>query len=209
MDPTVLAGAIIILLFSVIVHEVMHGLAALYYGDRTAQNAGRLTLNPIPHIDPLGTVLLPVLLIATGSPVVFGWAKPVPINPLNFRNIRQGELVTSLAGILSNFALAIVAAIIFHLASKVAPINLLLLLKFTVDINLILGVFNLLPIPPLDGSKVVMSYLPYHLLQQYQKVERYGLMILILLWVIPFGNTTLLWSIIGFVLNIFHSILGV
>lgn len=209
MDPTVLAGAIVILLFSVIVHEVMHGLAALYYGDHTAEQAGRLTLNPIPHIDPLGTVLLPLLLIATGSPIVFGWAKPVPINPLNFRDIRQGELATSLAGILSNFAMAGIAAIIFHLTSNIAPLNILLMLKFAVDINLILGVFNLLPIPPLDGSKVVMSYLPYNLLKQYQNLERYGLIILILLWVIPFGNTTLLWAIIGSVLNLFHTILGV
>ena len=117
MDPTIFAGAIVILLFSVIVHEVMHGLVALKFGDRTAQNAGRLTLNPLPHIDPIGTILVPTILILSGlllpggNSFIIGWAKPVPVNPLNFSNFRTGELFVSLAGVGSNFALAIFAAI--------------------------------------------------------------------------------------------------
>lgn len=112
--PEFFALSIIVLLFSVIVHEVMHGVVALRFGDTTAQRAGRLTLNPIPHIDLFGTILLPALLIFTGSPILFGWAKPVPINPLNFSNIRRGELFVSAAGILANFGLAVAAAVIFH-----------------------------------------------------------------------------------------------
>jgi Zn-dependent protease len=208
MDPTFFAAAIVILLFSVIVHEVAHGLAARYFGDRTAEMAGRLTLNPVPHIDPVGTVLLPLFLIITGSPIVFGWAKPVPVNPFNFRDIRQGELVTSSAGIIANLLLAISAAVIFHLTPAS---NLLIkaLLGFAVDINLLLGVFNLLPVPPLDGSKIIMSFLPPRLAAQYQEIGRFGLLILLLLYIIPVGGTSLLWAILGVFLGVFHAILGV
>lgn len=209
MDPTVLALAIVILLFSVIIHEVAHGLAALYFGDRTAERAGRLTLNPLPHIDPIGTILLPLALILTRSPIIFGWAKPVPVNPLNFSDIKKGELMTSLAGVLSNLFLAISAAIIYRLTGGIASDTALAVLKFTVDINLILGIFNLLPIPPLDGSKVLMSYLPYNLLKSYQQLEKYGIFIILLLYLIPVGGTSLLWFILGTVINFFHSILGV
>lgn len=201
--------SIIILLLSVIIHEVAHGLSARYFGDHTAERAGRLTLNPIPHIDPFGTILLPLLLILTGSPVLFGWAKPVPINPLNFRDIRKGELVTSAAGVLANLALAAIGAIIFHSI----PQDFLPLVKslalFTVRINAVLAVFNLLPIPPLDGSKVVMSLLPAHLENEYRKLERFGFMILILLWIIPFGSSSVLGSILRFFLEILHSLLGI
>lgn len=201
--------SIIILLLSVIIHEVAHGLSARYFGDHTAERAGRLTLNPIPHIDPFGTILLPLLLILTGSPVLFGWAKPVPINPLNFRDIRKGELATSAAGVLANLALAAIGAIIFHSI----PQDFLPLVKslalFTVRINAVLAVFNLLPIPPLDGSKVVMSILPAHLENEYRKLERFGFMILILLWIIPFGSSSVLGSILRFFLEILHSLLGI
>lgn len=207
--PEVLALSIIILLLSVIIHEVAHGLAARYFGDHTAERAGRLTLNPIPHIDPFGTILLPLLLILTGSPVLFGWAKPVPVNPLNFRDIRKGELATSAAGVLANLALAAIGAIIFH----AIPQDFLPLVKslalFTVRINAVLAVFNLLPIPPLDGSKVVMSILPAHLENEYRKLERFGFMILILLWIIPFGSSTILGEILKFFLYILHSLLGI
>lgn len=209
MDPTVLALSIVILLFSVIFHEVMHGWVALKFGDRTALNAGRLTLNPLPHIDPIGTILLPLSLILLRAPFIFGWAKPVPVNPLNFSNIRQGELLTSAAGILGNLGLATVAAILFHLTGNLNNPLLQGVLSFTVNINLILAIFNLLPIPPLDGSKIVLSYLPAKYMSYYQQIEKYGIFILLLLWLIPFGNTTLLWAILGFFLNIFHAILGV
>lgn len=174
---------IVILLFSVILHEVMHGLVALKFGDNTAQRAGRLTLNPIPHIDLIGTILLPALSILYGG-VIFGWAKPVPVNPLNFTNLRKGELMVSAAGILANFGLAIGAAIIFRILNALPqtfPPIVGGILSFTVLINLVLGLFNLLPIPPLDGSKILLSQLSYNLAKQYQKIERYGFIILLLL----------------------------
>src|SRR3989338_10547971 len=162
MQPEFLALSIVILLFSVIVHEVMHGLVALKFGDHTAEKAGRLTLNPIPHIDPIGTILLPALILIpallTGTPPgpLLAWAKPVPVNPLNFSNIRKGELFVSAAGVLANFGLAVICALIFHILNSlpmVFPELLGRLLLFGVRINLFFGVFNLLPIPPLDGSK--------------------------------------------------------
>ncbi len=145
MDPLILSLSIIILLFSVIVHEVMHGLVALKFGDRTAQNAGRLTLNPIPHIDPIGTILLPAVflllpaLTGVSSQFFIAWAKPVPVNPLNFKNIRAGELWVSLAGVLSNFGLALIAALFYHLIPNTISKEVF---SFTVTINLMLGIFS-------------------------------------------------------------------
>jgi len=209
--PEFFALSIIVLLFSVIVHEVMHGLIALKFGDTTAQRAGRLTLNPIPHIDLFGTILLPALLIFTGSPILFGWAKPVPVNPLNFSNIRKGELLVSAAGILANFGLAIAAAILYHILNALPqqfPLFLGAILQFTVKINLVLGVFNLFPIPPLDGSKVLLSQLPLHLAKEYQKLDRYGFLILLLLMMIPFGHGSLLQTTLGFFVKLFSQLLG-
>ncbi|MDO8573865.1 MAG: site-2 protease family protein [Candidatus Daviesbacteria bacterium] len=209
--PEVFALSIIILLFSVIIHEVMHGLVALKFGDTTAQRAGRLTLNPIPHIDLFGTILLPAILIFTGSPILFGWAKPVPVNPLNFTSLRKGELFVSAAGILANFSLAILAAVIFHILNALPqtfPALLGSLLRFTVLINLVLGIFNLFPIPPLDGSKILLSQLPYKLAKSYQKLEPYGILILLILLMVPFGRASLLQTILGFFLNFFLKILG-
>ncbi|MBI2314578.1 site-2 protease family protein [Candidatus Daviesbacteria bacterium] len=208
--PELLALSIVILLFSVIVHEVMHGWVALKFGDTTAQRAGRLTLNPIPHIDLFGTILLPGLLIFTGSPILFGWAKPVPVNPLNFSNLRKGELLVSAAGILANFSLAIIAALLYHLFNSFnqTPELILDLLRFAIRINLILGIFNLLPIPPLDGSKVLMSQLPLKLARSYQRIEPYGILILLLLLMIPFGRTSLLQGVLGLFVGLFSRILG-
>lgn len=209
--PEFLSFSIIILLFSVIVHEVMHGLVALKFGDTTAQRAGRLTLNPIPHIDLFGTILLPALLIFTGSPILFGWAKPVPVNPLNFSSLRKGELMVSAAGILANFSLAIVAAILYHFLNALPqtfPALLGSLLRFTVLINLVLGIFNLFPIPPLDGSKILLSQLPYNLAKSYQRIEPYGFLILLMLLMIPLGRTSLLQAILGFLVGFFSKFLG-
>ena len=205
------AISIIVLLFSVIIHEVMHGLIALKFGDTTAQKMGRLTLNPIPHIDLFGTILLPALLILTGSPILFGWAKPVPVNPLNFTNIKRGEFFVSAAGILANFGLAIAAAILYHILNALPqtfPAILGATLIFTVKINLILGVFNFFPIPPLDGSKILLSQLPYNLAREYQKLDRYGFLILVALMLIPLGGTSLLQTILGFFVGLFSQILG-
>jgi len=209
--PEFFAISIVILLFSVIVHEVMHGYVALKFGDHTAERAGRLTLNPIPHIDLFGTILLPGLLILTGSPILFGWAKPVPVNPLNFSNLRRGELFVAAAGILANFSLAIAAALIYHLLNALPqtfPTLVGSLLRFTVLINLVLGIFNLFPIPPLDGSKILLSQLPYNLARSYQRIEPYGFLILLILLMVPFGNTSLLQTILGFFVGIFSKLLG-
>lgn len=208
MEPVLLALIVVIVLFSVIIHEVMHGVMALRFGDRTALHAGRLTLNPLPHIDPIGTVLIPFLLILTGSPILFGWAKPVPVNPFNFRDIRKGEFFVSIAGILANLTLAIIAGLIVGFASNSLSPVVGSALLFTIDINLILAVFNLLPVPPLDGSKILMSFLPPHLAAEYQKLERYGLFILLFLLLIPLGRTTIIGLILGTVLRFAHSILG-
>ena len=215
MQAEVLAVGIIILLFSVILHEVMHGWAALQFGDHTAERAGRLTLNPLPHIDPIGTILVPAVLIlpavflGTSPGFIIGWAKPVPVNPLNFRDFRRGELLVSAAGVLINFGLAIAAALIFHLVKGSGNLPIQSLLLFTININLILGVFNSLPIPPLDGSKMVLSFLPPKLATQYQSLEKYGLLILLFLLFFPFGPVSPLGVILGFFLNLFRTILGV
>ena len=206
MNPEFLALSIVILLFSVILHEVMHGLVALKFGDHTAQAAGRLTLNPIPHIDLFGTILLPALLIFTGSPILFGWAKPVPVNPLNFSHIRKGELFVSAAGILANFGLAITAALCYHFLNALPQTFASLLgflLRYTVTINLVLGAFNLFPIPPLDGSKILLSQLPYNLARQFERLEPYGFIILLILMTGGFLQT-----ILGFFVSLFSSLLG-
>ena len=206
MQPEFLAVSIIILLFSVILHEVMHGLVAKKFGDRTAEAAGRLTLNPIPHIDPIGTILLPGLLLLTGAPILFGWAKPVPVNPLNFSNLRRGELMVSAAGILANFSLAILAALIYQILNAMPqtfPVLVGSLLRFAVMINLILAIFNLFPIPPLDGSKILLSQLPYNLARQYERIEPYGFVILLLLLA-----TGILQNIMSLILPILSSFLG-
>lgn len=183
----------------------MHGFVALQYGDETALRAGRLTLNPLPHIDPFGTILFPALLLLTGSPILFGWARPVPVNPLNFSDLRRGELLVSAAGILANLALASIAAVLYHLISIIpeAPTLALQLLRYTVTINLILGVFNLFPIPPLDGSKVLMSTLPYNLARSYGRLDQYGFLLLLLLLF-----TGIPQAMLGIIVGILSKLLG-
>lgn len=182
-NPQLLALTILILLFSVIVHEVFHGLAARYFGDHTAENMGRLTLNPIPHIDPIGTIIVPLMLIVTtGGQMLLGWAKPVPVNPLNFSNLRTGELVTSFAGIAINLVLAIISALIFRISlAQDGPVLLVAAAEYATRINLLLAFFNLLPVPPLDGSKMLMSQLSYKAAAAFQRIEPYGFIILIFL----------------------------
>lgn len=201
MTEYVLAASVIILIFSVIVHEVMHGYIALIFGDHTAERAGRLTLNPIPHIDPIGTILLPGATLLLGylfpgsGGFLIGWAKPVPVNPLNFSDIRKGELFVSSAGVLSNFVLALVFAVLYHITNALTP-NLLArtIFEFGVQINLVLAVFNLLPVPPLDGSKVLITLLPYQAARRFELVSmQYGFFIIILL---------LYLNIIGTIMNL-------
>jgi Zn-dependent protease len=165
----------------VVVHEAAHALAARLLGDDTAKQAGRLTLNPLAHIDPVGSVLLPALLVISHSPVVFGWAKPVPINPLNFRNPRMGLLISSLAGPAANLALAFFFAVLFKMGIFAPQTPGWVFLLQGVVISLVLGFFNLIPIPPLDGSNMLLSVLPARMLRVYAILEKYGFIILIVL----------------------------
>lgn len=170
----------VVLLFSVIVHEVAHGYVALLNGDPTARLSGRITLNPIPHIDPIGTILLPLILLFTGSRLLFGWAKPVPVNPSYFRNYRLGEVTCSFAGPASNLLLALLFSFILRLG--LGGPGLMLLAYYGCTINIFLALFNLIPIPPLDGSHLVAAFLPYRLAQMYRYLEPVGFIILLLLF---------------------------
>ena len=170
----------VVLLFSVIVHEVAHGYVALLNGDPTARLAGRITLNPGPHIDPVGTIVLPLLLLITNAGVLFGWAKPVPVNPYNYRHYRWGEFSVSAAGPLSNLALAVVFAMLLRLG--LGNPGLLKLAYYGVSINVFLALFNLVPIPPLDGSHIVAILLPPSLARLYAHLEPVGFVLLLLLF---------------------------
>ena len=163
--------------FSIILHEVAHGYAAYRMGDPTAAHSNRLTLNPMAHIDLFGSIILPVVLIVTGSPVLLGWAKPVPINPYHFWNLKRGIMITGAAGPLANFALALVSGLLFHLMAPMSEVMGWFLAYFCAT-NVALGVFNLLPIPPLDGSRVLYGLLPRGMDDKYLSIERYGMFIL-------------------------------
>jgi len=171
--------SLIVLLFSVILHEVAHGSVALKLGDHTAKYAGRLTLNPLKHIDPFGTIILPALLILTKSPFVIGWAKPVPVNPYNLRDPKWGMLKVSLAGPLANFSVAV----IFGLISRFVPLpeTTAMLFGLIVIYNFAWALFNMLPIPPFDGSHIFFSFLPPSFDGVKIFLHKYGLFILIFL----------------------------
>jgi Zn-dependent protease len=173
---------IIILIFSVIIHEVSHGAMALAFGDRTAQYEGRLTLNPIKHIDLFGSIILPLILVLTNSSFMIGWAKPVPYNPYNLRNPKIGEPMVALAGPLSNILVAIIFGLIIRFVLVLNPslISLVTVFSYVVIINISLAIFNLVPIPPLDGSKILFSIFPNRF--TFSEVwARYGIILIILL----------------------------
>lgn len=180
MDPIVIFS-IAILIMSVVIHEVAHGYAALWQGDVTAKYAGRLTLNPIKHLDPFGSVILPGLLALLNTGFIFGWAKPVPYNPYNLRNQRWGELFVAIAGPVSNIIIAICFSVLIRLAPVLGLSQSFLEISMVVVlINLVLAVFNLMPIPPLDGSKILFSLLSPERGQAFRSfVERYGLLLVV------------------------------
>lgn len=189
-----LAGlfTVIIVLMSVVVHEVAHGYAALAFGDRTALMAGRLTLNPLKHLDPIGSVILPLILILTHAPFPFGWARPVPYNPFNLRDQKWGTLAVSAAGIGANFGLAIVFSLILRgaLFFGVTSVPFLSVVSLIILANISLGIFNLLPVPPLDGSRIFFALLPPSLRVWEARFEAYALpavlVLMILLWKFDF-----------------------
>lgn len=202
------------ILFAITFHEVSHGYIANRLGDPTAKFMGRLTLNPIAHIDPVGTVLMPImLLIMTGGQVMFGYAKPVPINPANFRDPRRDMAISAAAGPLSNIFLAIVSVVIikliiiplyvlFGVSGAVVFEPLKTMFVASVYFNVILAVFNMIPIPPLDGGRVLVGLLPHKQAMAYSRIEPFGFIILIILIM-----TGIAWSFIMPIVNLFLSIL--
>jgi Zn-dependent protease len=168
---------IVVLVFSVVLHEVSHGYVAEQLGDPTARRLGRLTLNPLKHLDPFGSVILPLLLALLPGGIVFGWAKPVPYDPRNLRNPERGGAIIAAAGPLTNFILAAVFALVIRVLQL--PLPLEILFGYIVYINVSLGIFNLVPIPPLDGSKVLFGFIPAFAPELRMMLERYGLFVLI------------------------------
>ncbi|MDP2641094.1 MAG: site-2 protease family protein [Candidatus Yanofskybacteria bacterium] len=197
-----------VLIFSVVLHEVSHGLAAYSQGDSTAKDAGRLTLNPIPHIDPVGSILVPLILVLLPVRGLIAWAKPVPVNPLNFRNRKWGEVQVSLAGIAANLALAVTFGLLLRFGMNQEALQAIVpILRDIVLLNIILGIFNMVPIPPLDGSHVLSVFLPPQLAEVRDFFFRYGFfMLLALIFLFPglfFG------LILIPILGLFQLIVGV
>jgi Zn-dependent protease len=164
--------SLVVLLFSIIIHEVSHGYAALFLGDHTAEYEGRLTLNPLRHIDLIGTIILPLICVLSPGGFFFGWAKPVPYNPHNLRNQRWGEAIVAAAGPLSNILIALIFGMIVRFYDSSPAV--FVLCQIIVLVNVTLAVFNLMPIPPLDGSKILSAVLPSGFLRVRQSIERFG-----------------------------------
>jgi len=203
MDATNAIFYIAILVMSIVIHEVSHGFVAEYFGDDTARYAGRLTLNPLPHLDLFGSIILPALLILSSSPFLFGWAKPVPYNPNNLRDRKWGTIWVSAAGVIANFSLAIVFGLVIRLTTGLdLPPDFYFITSIIVIVNLALGLFNLIPIPPLDGSKILFSLLPNSFYKIALFLERYAL-ILLLIFIIFFSG-----SIFPVLVFLFHLITG-
>lgn len=182
---------LIVLIFSAILHEVAHGYVADRLGDPTARLMGRLTLNPLKHIDPYLSVILPALLILSGSPIIFGGAKPVPVDPFNLKEGRKDMALVSLAGPGTNIALAVIAAVILRAFPFLTGGLVGMFLITVVNYNLLLAIFNLIPIPPLDGSKIFSLVLPEKEARMYMSLETVGMFILFFLLLFPVGGFSL------------------
>jgi Zn-dependent protease len=220
-DPVNFFFQIVVLLFAISVHESAHAWMANRLGDPTAKMLGRVSLNPIVHIDPLGTILVPAVLILIGAPA-FGWAKPTPVDTRNFKNLVRDDVLTAVAGPVSNFLTAflsvVAVAALFHGSARGLPLNfrradiagpLFMLFSSAITINIVLAVFNLIPLPPLDGSHVIRHFLSYESLKVYDRFGYFGLMIIIFVlpWMLHFSLVDILISpFMGFyqgLLNLF------
>ncbi|PIR85148.1 site-2 protease family protein [Candidatus Kaiserbacteria bacterium CG10_big_fil_rev_8_21_14_0_10_45_20] len=209
MEPTIFVPVIVLVIFSIILHEVAHGFVAHLLGDPTARLAGRLTLNPIPHLDPIGSILLPGILALSQTPFLIGWAKPVPYNPYNFKNQRWGEALVSAAGPATNILIAVVIAMAMRFGMLTNP-ELFQIGAFVILANIVLAIINLIPIPPLDGSKILRSLLPYSMNSFFVRIETltyalgpFGLIAALLLIVYVFNDI-----IFAFVRAIFSLLTG-
>ncbi len=180
MDIATIIISIAILVFSVVIHEVSHGLAALSQGDQTAKIMGRLTLNPIKHLDMFGSIILPLLCAISHTGIILGWAKPVPVNFNALKSGKKGEALVAIAGPLSNIVLAVVAGLVIRFFAGSLPAPAILALEIVVLTNLVLAVFNLVPIPPLDGSRILSALLPQKARSIMRVFERYGLLFALL-----------------------------
>ncbi len=208
MDPF-LIFVILVLILSVVIHEVSHGYAAQMLGDPTARIAGRLTLNPVKHIDPLGSVIIPAILVLTNANFLIGWAKPVPYNPFNLRNAKWGEAIVAGAGPATNLFIALFFGLLIRFGSGL-PADFVELAGYVVFINILLAIFNLIPIPPLDGSKVLKAFLPYNMAYKYeglmQGIMQYGF---IVTFIFIFLFISILWAPFSAVLvSVFSLITG-
>jgi Zn-dependent protease len=203
MNATDSVFYIIILVMSIVIHEVSHGFMAEYFGDNTARNAGRLTLNPVSHMELFGSILLPAILILSHAGFVFGWAKPVPYNPDNLRNKKWGTIAVAAAGILANLFVAIIFGLVirFSIQYAVSP-GFYFITSRIIIVNLALAIFNLVPIPPLDGSKILFSFLPESVSAAMLRYEQYSLVFL-LVFVVFFADY--LYPVLAF---LFHLITG-
>lgn len=200
---TIFIFQIIILVFSVILHEISHGYMAERLGDQTARYSGRLTLNPLPHIDLFGSIILPLLMYLSHTGIIFGWAKPVPYNPYNLKNRRSGEALVALAGPLSNFILALIFGLLIRFGADSLPLAWIQISVYIVELNLVLAIFNLIPIPPLDGSKILFAFIPIGYENIRVFMERYSIFLILFLL---FGLGGILSPIVIFLMRLITGI---